>query len=98
MVLNETITLVPNQTIIPSWGYRQAHQLSTPVEKCSTCAGARGKVFRRRPHQHLLDQGWAINRKRTQRLWREEGLRVPAKRRKRERRGESHGAGGPAAG
>ena len=34
-------------------------------------------------------QGWAVNRKRTQRLWREEGLRVPQKRRKRQRRGES---------
>jgi putative transposase len=43
----------------------------------------------RRAHQHLLDQGWAVNRKRIQRLWREEGLRVPAKRRKRQRRGES---------
>jgi putative transposase len=43
----------------------------------------------RQAHQHLLEQGWAINRKRTQRLWREEGLRVPAKRRKRQRRGQS---------
>jgi len=30
-----------------------------------------------------------VNRKRVQRLWREEGLRVPPKRRKRQRRGES---------
>ena len=30
-----------------------------------------------------------INRKRTQRVWREEGLRVPRKRRKRQRLGES---------
>jgi putative transposase len=43
----------------------------------------------RQAHQHLLEQGWSINRKRTQRLWREEGLRVPPKRRKRQRRGES---------
>lgn len=43
----------------------------------------------RQAHQHLLDQGWSINRKRVQRLWREEGLRVPAKRRKRLRRGDS---------
>lgn len=43
----------------------------------------------RRAHQHLLEQGWTINRKRCQRLWREEGLRVPAKRRKRLRRGDS---------
>ena len=43
----------------------------------------------RQAHQHLLDQGWSINRKRTQRLWREEGLRVAQKRRKRLRRGDS---------
>lgn len=43
----------------------------------------------RQAHQHLLDQGWSINRKRTQRVWREEGLRVPQKRRKRQRRGDS---------
>ena len=43
----------------------------------------------RQAHQHLLEQGWSINRKRTQRLWREEGLRVPQKRRKRQRRGDS---------
>jgi putative transposase len=28
----------------------------------------------RRAHQLLLEQGWVLNRKRTQRLWREEGL------------------------
>jgi putative transposase len=43
----------------------------------------------RRAHQLLLDDGWAINRKRTQRVWREEGLRVPPKRRKRRRLGTS---------
>ena len=43
----------------------------------------------RRAHQLLLDQGWQINRKRTQRLWREEGLRVPRRRRKRLRLGDS---------
>ncbi len=43
----------------------------------------------RRAHQLLLDEGWEINRKRTQRLWREEGLRVPQRRRKRQRLGIS---------
>jgi putative transposase len=43
----------------------------------------------RRAHQLLLDEGWEINRKRTQQLWREEGLRVPQKRRKRQRLGVS---------
>jgi putative transposase len=43
----------------------------------------------RRAHHHLREQGWDVNRKRVQRLWREEGLRVPARRRKRRRLGES---------
>ena len=43
----------------------------------------------RQAHTHLLDQGWQINRKRVQRLWREEGLRVPQRARKRRRLGTS---------
>ena len=43
----------------------------------------------RRAHATLLGEGWELNRKRTQRLWREEGLRVPQRRRKRQRLGES---------
>jgi putative transposase len=36
-----------------------------------------------------VKQGWSVNRKAVQRLWREEGLRVPARRRKRQRLGIS---------
>jgi putative transposase len=43
----------------------------------------------RRAHAMLVEEGWEVNRKRVQRLWREEGLRVPQKRRKRRRLGES---------
>jgi len=43
----------------------------------------------RRAHAALLEEGWALNRKRVQRLWLKEGLRVPARRRKRQRLGES---------
>ncbi len=43
----------------------------------------------RRAHSLLREEGWCLNRKRTQRLWREEGLRVPQRRRKRQRLGES---------
>ena len=37
----------------------------------------------------LRDDGWAVNRKKIQRLWREEGLRVPPKTRKQRRLGVS---------
>jgi putative transposase len=43
----------------------------------------------RRAHARLRDEGWVVNRKRVQRLWREEGLRVPARRRKQRRLGDS---------
>ena len=43
----------------------------------------------RRAHAQLREEGWAVNRKRVQRLWREEGLRVPPRRRKRQRLGDS---------
>src|SRR5277367_809708 len=46
----------------------------------------------RRAHELLLRDGWSVNRKRVQRLWREEGLRVPRRRRKRQRLGESTSA------
>jgi putative transposase len=43
----------------------------------------------RRAHAVLREQGWRVNRKAIQRLWREEGLRVPSRRRKRQRLGAS---------
>lgn len=43
----------------------------------------------RRAHAVLVREGHRVNRKKVQRLWREEGLRVPQKRRKRQRLGDS---------
>jgi putative transposase len=43
----------------------------------------------RRAHAVLAREGHRHNRKKIARLWREEGLRVPAKRRKRQRLGDS---------
>jgi putative transposase len=43
----------------------------------------------RRAHHRLGEEGWEVNRKRVQRLWREEGLRVPQRKRKRRRLGDS---------
>lgn len=52
-------------------------------------SGDRPRWGYRRAHARLREEGWAVNRKRVQRLWREEGLRVPQRRRKRRRLGES---------
>lgn len=43
----------------------------------------------RRIHDLLRREGWRVNRKRVQRLWREAGLRVPVRQRKRRRLGSS---------
>lgn len=43
----------------------------------------------RRAHHYLRELGWSVNRKRVQRLWREEGLRVPRRKRKCRRLGDS---------
>ena len=43
----------------------------------------------RRAHAVLAREGHCVNRKKVQRLWREEGLRVPQRRRKRQRLGTS---------
>jgi putative transposase len=73
----------------------QRHEPVMAVEDQALRSELRG-ISRRRPrwgyrraHQLLLDEGWELNRKRTQRLWREEGLRVPQRRRKRQRLGIS---------
>ena len=47
-------------------------------------------------HADARAEGWAVNHNKTQRLWREEGLRVPVRRR-RKRRGTSTGQGPVAA-
>jgi putative transposase len=43
----------------------------------------------RRAHAVLGEQGWRVNRKAIHRLWREEGLCVPVRHRKRQRLGSS---------
>ena len=50
---------------------------------------ARPRWGYRRAHHHLREHGWEVNRKRVQRLWREEGLRVPQRKHKRRRLGNS---------
>ena len=47
----------------------------------------------RRAHAELLLEGSSANRTRVQRIWREEGLRVPARKRKRRRLGVSTATG-----
>jgi putative transposase len=50
----------------------------------------------RNAHADAVGEGWAVNHKKIQRLWREEGLRVP-QRRRRKRLGSSTAPDGPTA-
>jgi putative transposase len=73
-------------------------QRREPVVACDD-AGLRSRLCKlsrdrprwgyRRARAELLGEGWQINRKRVQRVWRDEGLRVPQRRRKRQRLGTS---------
>ncbi len=51
-------------------------------------AGRRPRWGHRRAHHELGRQGWCVNHKRVQRVWREEGLRIPQRPRKRRRLGD----------
>jgi putative transposase len=73
----------------------QRHQPVAARDDAAVRAALR-KISRERPrwgcrraHALLLQDGWVLNIKRTRRVWREEGLRVPRKRRKRQRLGDS---------
>lgn len=45
-------------------------------------AGKHPRWGYRRAHADLHKQGWTVNRKKVQRLWRAEGLRVPVRKRR----------------
>jgi len=73
----------------------QRHQVAVADDDAALRARLR-EISRQRPrwgyrraHVLLRDDGWELNIKRTRRVWREEGLRVPRKRRKRQRLGSS---------
>lgn len=45
----------------------------------------------RRMHAQLIGEGYSVNQKKVQRLWREEGLKVPQRPKRKRRRGQSSG-------
>ena len=59
------------------------------VERMVTLSRQNPRYGYRRVWAMLRREGWAVNKKRVQRLWREAGLKVPAKERKRRRLGTS---------
>jgi putative transposase len=73
----------------------QRHQLNEPDrdralrDQLRQFSRAHPRWGYRRAHAQLCSHGWRVNRKAVQRLWREEGLRVPSRRRKRQRLGVS---------
>jgi transposase InsO family protein len=55
------------------------------VKRIVQLAGDDGRYGYRRMTALLRGEGWLVNHKRVERLWRQEGLQVPQKRRKRKR-------------
>jgi putative transposase len=73
----------------------QRHEPPAPTAEDRDLRAELRRIARRKPrwgyrrvHGHLRENGHVVNRKRVQRLWREEGLRVPQKTRKRRRTGD----------
>jgi putative transposase len=71
---------------------RKARSAPTPEEerlaaRLREIAGKHPRWGWKTAHQILLREGWRINRKRTRRIWRQEGLRRPVRARKRRRPG-----------
>jgi putative transposase len=73
----------------------QRHEPPVPTAEDRDLRAELRRIARRKPrwgyrraHGHLRSNGHVVNRKRVQRLWREEGLRVPQKTRKRRRTGD----------
>lgn len=74
----------------------QRHQPGRGVERDDALRARLRKLSTEHPRWgyrlawgRVREEGWAVNRKKIQRLWREEGLRVPQRTRKRRRLGES---------
>ncbi len=79
-------------------GQHRSTQRHTPAEvdpdrdlraRLRSFAKAHPRWGYRRAHAVLVREGYCLNRKKVQRLWREEGLRVPPQHRKRQRLGTS---------
>lgn len=70
----------------------QRKQLQPPRDEDQRLASRLREIAKEHPrwgwktaHEILLREGWSINRKRTRRIWRQEGLRRPVRARKRRR-------------
>jgi putative transposase len=81
----------PGSTARPSGTGRAA--AATATTRCASgCGGCRPSTRAGdtgSPGGVVRQEGWAVNHKKIQRLWRGEGLRVPQRKRKRYRLGES---------
>ena len=68
---------------------RKADRDRALMEKMIALSRENPRYGYRRVWALLRREGWAVNNKRVRRLWREEGLKVPTKQRKRRRLGTS---------
>lgn len=65
--------------------YKPAHDEDALVERMTGLACSYGRYGYRRITALLNEEGWRVNHKRVERLWRQEGLKVPWKQPKRKR-------------
>jgi transposase InsO family protein len=72
--------------------WRRREKDAPLVEALRRVSRARPRAGYRMAAAHLRREGWEVNAKRVQRLWRQEGLKVPRRQRKRRRLGHSGNA------
>ena len=68
---------------------KEAHDERRLVSEMRSLSRAHPRYGYRRVHALLGREGWSVNIKRVERLWRREGLQVPQKQRRRRRTGSS---------
>jgi putative transposase len=68
---------------------KKAPEEAALVKRMRAVARKKRRYGFRRIHALLVREGWRVNRKRVQRLWRAEGLKVVRRQRKRRRQGGS---------
>jgi len=71
---------------------RQPEDEETLTRRIISLASDYGRYGNRRVTALLREEGWLVNHKRVERIWRQEGLKVPAKQPKRGRLGLNDGS------
>lgn len=89
---NATLKRIVADKELENVALKDIARLPTTRHCGASCEGSRARSrcgATAAPMPVSFEEGWSVSRKRVQRLWRSEGLRVPQRKRKRARRGDN---------